>query len=183
MRKKLILFFAFLCIIPFISYSQKNIESRNITHGKIFMVDSKIIDCFNIFISKDSVEYYEKDLIIRHVFELNTVDKIQEYRGTWSNTGIWVGSLAGCALGVAVSLGTKETTTTYEGWGYYQETRIQLWPIYLCTALGAVVGYLIGNNAADWGTIYTKDLSILKNLDIQRNRNAGGLCVTFKMSF
>jgi hypothetical protein len=183
MRKIYVIYFVFLCCITFISFSQNNVEGRNITHGKIFTADSKIIECFNIFISKDSVEYYEKDLIIRHVFELKTVDKIQEYRGTWSNTGIWVGSLAGCALGVAVSLGTKETTTTNEGWGYYQETRIQLWPIYLCTALGAVVGYLIGNNAADWGTVYSKDLSILKNLDIQRNRNAGGLCVTFKMSF
>jgi hypothetical protein len=169
--------------LPFTLYGQKSYEGRNITEGKIITSDSREIYGFNVFISNDTVEYYDKGLTERHTLELNQVKEIQESHGNWATTGTWVGCLIGCGVGVGVAIATETTTSTNDGSYIYTQTTIQTWPIYIIGLAGAGLGYLVGSNAHDWKTIYSKDMAFLNSFDICVNRKMNGVFLTYRLEF
>lgn len=154
-------------------------ENKAISNGRIITTDSKMINGQYLVIGKDSVEFYEKGNPARFAIPLSQVDQIQEFKGNWGNTGMWIGCLVGCGIGVAVALGTEETTTT----GYFQETTIQTWPIYLIGLGGTLVGYLIGRSAEDYDTVYSRSTSFLKNLDIYMDKEFNSVHLAYKIKF
>ncbi len=166
-----------LLLLSSLALAQKSYEGRNITRGKIHTSDWRKIDSYNIFITKDSVEYYESDLVERHVMPLSSVDRIEENRGHWGTTGLWIGSGVGLGLGVIASIASVETTRT----GYIEETRIQIWPIYVGTAVGALIGYFIGKSAADYRTVYDKDMSFLNNFEVRTALHPASVSLTYKI--
>ncbi len=172
----LFLFAVFIC---FPVFGQQNLDGRSVNRGKIFTTDSQIIEGEYIVFSKDSIEYYPEESQDRKVLGLNQVTEVSEYDGHYGNTGIWLGGLAGCGIGVAVALGTKETETT----GFIQTTTIQTWPIYLFTALGTLVGYALGSASEDWDTVYSNNnAAILKNIYGKQNKRKG-MMVSYNVYF
>ena len=150
-------------------FCQQDLEGRSIDKGMIYTANSDTIEGQYIVFLKDSVEYYKEGYQTRYTLPLNDVNEVQEYNGNYGNTGIWLGAIGGAVIGVVAALGTKETETT----GYIQTTTIQTWPIYLCTGLGTLLGYVIGINVEDWNTVYSKSTAFLKNLNIKQNKITG----------
>jgi prolyl-tRNA synthetase len=156
-------------------------EDQAIQKGKIIISDSTIIDAQFIVIGQDSVKYYENDSKVRKVAALNQVMEIQKYDGNYGNTGMWIGGFAGIGIGVAIALGTKETDRTSMGYGYIEETTIQTWPIYVMTALGTLLGYVIGSTAEDWETVYSNNSSFYKNIDMRVDNNMRGFILSYRI--
>jgi hypothetical protein len=178
MMKKFFLFFLVL-FFSFQVFAQQGTDGQTVERGKIFITDSQVIEGQYIVLSEDSVEYYMKNIKERKILNLNEVNEIQSYNGHYGNTGIWIGGIGGGAIGVVVALGTKETKRT----GFIEETTIQTWPIYVFTAVGTLVGYVIGSSVEDWETVYSKDVSaILKNVYVNQNE-FGGMSLTYTFHF
>lgn len=176
--KKIILIFL-VCTFSIPTFGQKNLEGKTVSKGKIFTTDSRVIEGQYLVFSKDSVEYYLKNSKDRNVLDLSQVSKVQRYNGHHGNTGMWIGGIAGCGIGVVVALDTKETTRT----GYIEETTIQTWPIYVFTAAGTLVGYLVGSASEDWETVYSNDMSaLLKDFYVKQNK-FGGISLAYTLHF
>jgi hypothetical protein len=159
-------------------FSQQDFEGRSLDKGLIYTADSDTIEGQYIVFMKDSIEYYLEGYQTRHTIPLNDVNEVLEYNGNYGNTGIWLGAIGGAVIGVVAALGTKETETS----GYIQTTTIQTWPIYLCTGLGTLLGYVIGMSIDDWNTVYSKSMSFLKNLNIKQNKLTG-TSVSYRVYF
>lgn len=169
----------FVLFYGFQVFGQTGMDGQTVERGKIFTTDSLEIEGQYIVFSNDSVEYYIKNIKERKVFNLNEVTEIQSYNGHYGNTGIWIGGIGGGAIGVVVALGTKETTRT----GFIEETTIQTWPIYVFTAAGTLLGYVIGSSVEDWETVYSMDMSvILKNIYV-KNNGYGGMSLSYVFHF
>jgi hypothetical protein len=165
--------------IPLFGQSNQAFENRAINRGRISTTDSAVIDAQHLVLSKDSVEYYVKESPDRYVMSLREVKLIEEYKGDRGTTGTWVGSLLGGGIGVAVALGTKDTKTT----GFFQETRIQTWPIYVFTLAGGLIGYAVGSSAESWDPVYkSRSVAWHQKLELCMQPNIGGLCVTYRMN-
>jgi len=178
MKSYIVMLLVVFIAIPVLGQSQVN-EDKAVNVGRIITTDSKMINGQYLVIGKDSVEFYEKGNPNRFAIPLDQVDQIQEYKGNWANTGMWIGGLVGCGIGVAVALGTKETTTT----GYIRETTIQTWPIYLIGLGGTLIGYLIGRSAEDYDTVYSKSNAFIKNFDIYMGNDFNTVYVAYKVKF
>ena len=177
MKKLIVIILVIVFSIPILG--QQNMEGETVSRGKIFTTDSQVIEGQYIVFSKDSVEYYLKNSKNRNVLNLNQVTEVQQYDGHYGNTGMWIGGIAGCGIGVVVALGTKETTRT----GFIEETTIQTWPIYVFTAAGTLVGYLIGSASEDWDTVYSNEISaLLKNMYVKQNK-FGGMSLSYTVHF
>ena len=177
MQKLILSFLLIVFSIPL--FAQQNMDGQTVSRGKIFTTDSEVIEGQYIVFSKDSIEYYLKDSKIRNVLNLNQVTEVQKYDGHYGNTGIWIGGIAGCGIGVVVALGTEETTRT----GMFEETTIQTWPIYVFTAAGTLIGYVIGSASEDWDTVYSNEMSsLLKNMYVKQNKY-GGMSLSYTVHF
>lgn len=176
---KKMLFILIMCSFCFPIFGQTNVEGLTVSKGKISTINSEVIEGQYIVFSSDSVEYYLKNSKVRNVLNLDQVTKVQQYDGHYGNTGMWIGGIAGCGLGVMVALETKETTRT----GYIEETTIQTWPIYVFTAAGTLLGYLIGSASEDWDTVYSSDMSaLLKNIYVKQNK-VGNISLGYIVKF
>jgi len=181
MRKLFLILLVLSFSIPI--FGQQYQDGTTISRGKIFTTDAEVIEGQYMVFSKDSIEYYLKNSKDRNVLNLNQVTEVQEYNGHFGNTGIWIGGLGGCAIGVVVALGTKETERTNFGSGYIEETKIQIWPIYVFSAAGALIGYVIGSASEDWDTVYSNEMSaLLKNMYVKQNK-FGGMSLSYTVQF
>lgn len=147
-------------------FAQQDHEGISVNSGNIYTTNSEIIKAQYIVFSKDSIEFYLENSQDRYVLPLEQVNEVQEYDGNYGSTGMWIGGFAGIAIGTVVALGTKETTTT----GFIEETTIQTWPILVFTLAGTLIGYVIGAQAEDWNTVYSKNSGFLKNFNIKQNK-------------
>jgi len=164
MKKMFLILLVF--VFNFSLFGQGSYDGKSVDRGKIYLTDSEVIEGQYLVFSKDSLEYYMKNSQARNVLGLNQVTKVQKFAGHYGNTGMWIGGIAGCGIGVAVALGSKETERTSFGSGYIEETKIQTWPIYVFTAAGTLIGYFIGKGSEDWETVYDNSTALLKNFDI-----------------
>ncbi len=180
MRKMFMIFIAFALSFPLLG--QQSYEGKSVGRGKIFLTDSDMIEGQYLVFSNDSLEYYVKGSQSRNVVGLNHVTKVLEYDGNYGNTGMWIGGIAGGGIGLAVALGTKETTTKNSGYMVMEETKIQTWPIYVFTAAGTLVGYLIGSASEDWNTVYDNSTAFLKNFDV-KPYNQDGWLLSYNVNF
>ena len=174
---------AAVCVMFSTTSGQRNYEGRNFSKGRIILSATQSMNVFNIFISKDSIEYYEKDLVDRHTMGLDQIEKVQEPNGHWGVLGSVLGSIAGIAPGVALA---NALTVTTRSDGYYiteVRTETPLWPVYVCVMAGAGIGYLIGSNIQDWKTVYSKDMASLGSLNISTGRTMQGIFVSYSLSF
>jgi hypothetical protein len=176
MKKMLLVLFVVTFIFPV--FGQQYLEGTSVNRGNIFTTDSKVIEGQYIVFSKDSIEYYLENSQDRYVLPLDQVNEVLEYDGNYSNTGIWIGGIAGAAIGTAIAIGSEETTTT----AFYTETTIQLWPILVFTAVGTLAGWLIGSQVDGWNTVYSKSAAFLKSFNIKQN-NHSGLDVSYRVYF
>ncbi len=170
-----------LLVIAFFApvFAQQNMEGTAINQGKIFTTDNQVIDGQYLVFSKDSLEYYKENSEVRNVLHLRQVNEVQKYDGNYGTAGMWIGGIAGGAIGVAVALGTKETKRT----GFFEETTIQTWPIYVFTIVGTLGGYLIGSSMESWDTVYSNDTSsLLKNINLGTTAK-GGIAVSYRLNF
>ena len=162
-----------ISVLSYPVFSQQDLEGRSIDKGFIYTADSDTIEGQYIVFMKDSIEYYLENYQTRYTIPLKDVNEVLEYDGNYGNTGIWLGAIGGAVVGVVAALGTKETETS----GY-----IHTWPIYLCTGLGTLLGYVIGMSIDDWNTVYSKSMSFLKNLNIKQNKLTG-TSVSYRVYF
>ena len=176
MKNLILILLVFVFCIPLFG---QYMEGKTVNRGKIFTTDNNMIEAQYIVFSQDSLEYYMKNSKIRNVLNLNEVKEVQQYDGHYGNTGIWIGGLAGCGIGVVVALGTEETTRT----GFIEETTIQTWPIYLFTGVGTLLGYLIGSASEDWDTVYSNEMSVLLKDFYVKNNKLGGMSVSYTVHF
>ena len=175
--------FVLLIVMRVDSYCQTDCRGRNITEGRILTGDSGIVQVFNIIISSDSVEYYDNDLIQRHVLGLGQVKSIEEARGDWGVTGTWIGGLVGAGLGVVSAIALEVKTTSYSNGFIYEQRTIPTWPVYLCTLAGAGVGLLVGREITDWVTVYNGRFACSNAPGIRLDRRTGGTLLSFQLSF
>jgi len=172
-----------IVIVLLVLFSQYQILGQEIedgtvvSKGKIYTMDSEVIDGQYIVFSDDSLEYYLSNSEQRHVMSLDEVKEVSKYGGHYGNTGMWVGTIGGAIIGVVVALGTEETETS----GFVQTTTIQTWPIYVFTLVGGLAGMLIGQSAEDWETVYSNKISFLENINI--NSNQFGTHISYRIHF
>jgi hypothetical protein len=151
------------------SFGQHNYVGISVSRGIIYTTGSDQVECQGITILPDTVEYYEKNSLLRHVLALNRVNAIKKYNGNWSNTGSWIGGITGLGIGLAVAIGTVETHTD----GYVQKTTMQVWPIYVIGLSGILIGHFIGEGTEDWKTVYNKNNAFRQSIVINKNYFAG----------
>lgn len=168
---------------PVLSQVIHGSTGKAINLGRIQASDGRTIDGQHMVITGDSVEYYVKGSSSRFALNLTEVKAIQEYRGNRGQKGIVIGSIAGAAVGIAVSLATIETNQSRFAGGYIEETRIQLWPILVFTSLGSVMGYLVGKSSESWETVYSKNASSSHKLGLLPDPNLKGIAITYRQSF
>lgn len=175
MKTVAIIILAFFGSLTVLAQSRGAVGNKSFDRGRMAMTDSTVLDVRQVVLLKDSVEYYARGSFNRHAMSLSEVTLIEEYKGDHGTAGMWIGSLLGGGIGVAVALGTKDTKTT----GMFQETTIQTWPIYVFTLAGGLIGYAIGSSAESWETVYKPSkLALFRQIDLQFGGNKQGLGVT-----
>ena len=175
---KKLLFTLLIIALTLPVYTQQTYRNLTLSRGIIVTTNSDTLNGQYIAISKDSVEYYPGNSRTRYTLGIDQVTEVQKYNGDYSTTGLWLGGIAGVAIGVAAALGTEETTTT----GMFKETTIQIWPITVALALGLAAGYLIGSQIEDWDVVYRNNKTINNNLSIN-NCNLRGWVISYKVFF
>jgi RNase P/RNase MRP subunit p29 len=130
--------------------------AKAVNRGRIFTIDSKVIEGQYIVIGKDSVEYYVKGSGFRRIIGLNQVSEIQEYHGDHGLTGSIIGTAVGCVVGLAYSLSNPEKGTIGYGMFEVEVDTYPEWPIYVFGIPAGLMGYAIGVSSEDWDTVYEK---------------------------
>lgn len=90
----------------------------------------------------------------------DAVSRLEYKTGTRAKAGSIWGGILGAGLGLAVSLGTKDTETESNGMFQTETTTIQTWPIYVFTIGGALIGRAIGSGSHTYATLYDESESV-----------------------
>ena len=169
-------------ILSFPVFSQQNLEGRSINRGKIYTTSADTVEGQYMVFMKDSIEYYLENNQTRHTIGLNQVSKVEEYNGNYGTTGIWVGTLVGAGIGLAITLGNESSSSNLPGIISDEELTSNVLTILLSLGIGGGLGYLIGQAIEDWNTVYSSGSAFLKNFHIKLN-NHNGLAVSYKVYF